>query len=146
MNARTPQAIAEASAKTMWANDKASQGLGMSLDRVSPGEATISMTITNAMCNGLAICHGGYIFSLADSAFAFACNTYNRHVVAQHGAITFIAPAHAGERLTARAREVSRSGRSGVYDVTVAKDDGEVVAEFRGHSRTLKGVHLPGFD
>jgi acyl-CoA thioesterase len=146
MSATTPHALAEACAKAMWANDRASQALGMSLDRVAPGEATISMTVTDAMCNGLSICHGGYLFTLADSAFAFACNTYNRHTVAQQGAITFIAPAYAEERLTARAREVCREGRGGVYDVSIANDAGKTIAEFRGHSRTVKGVHLPASD
>ncbi len=85
MSATKPQALAEACAETMWTNDRASQGLGMSLDKVAPGEATISMTVTAAMCNGLGDCHGGYLFTLADSAFAFACNTHNQHAVAQHG-------------------------------------------------------------
>jgi acyl-CoA thioesterase len=146
MSAMKAQALAEACAKAMWTNDRASQGLGMSLDKVAPGEATISMTVTAAMCNGLGDCHGGYLFTLADSAFAFACNTYNQYAVAQHAAITFIAPAHADERLTARAREVSREGRGGVYDVSVANSAGKTIAEFRGHSRTVKGVHLPQFD
>jgi acyl-CoA thioesterase len=146
MSAMNPQALADACAKAMWTNDRASQGLGMSLDKVAPGEATISMTVTAAMCNGLGACHGGYLFTLADSAFAFACNTHNQHAVAQHGAITFIAPAYADERLTARAREVSREGRSGVYDVSIVNRAGKSIAEFRGHSRTVKGVHLPDFD
>jgi acyl-CoA thioesterase len=146
MSAMNPQTLAEACAKAMWANDQASQGLGMSLDGVAPGEATISMTVTDEMCNGLSVCHGGYLFTLADSAFAFACNTYNQHTVAQHGAITFIAPAYAGERLTARAREICREGRGGIYDVSIANPAGKTIAGFRGHSRTVKGVHLPDFD
>ncbi len=146
MSAMNPQALAEACAKAMWTNDRASQGLGMSLDKVAPGEATISMTVTAAMCNGLSICHGGYLFTLADSAFAFACNTHNQHAVAQHGAITFIVPANVDERLTARAREVSREGRAGVYDFSIANSAGKTIAEFRGHSRTVEGVHLPNFD
>jgi len=146
MSAMNPQMLAEACATAMWANDQASQGLGMSLDRVAPGEATVSMTVTAAMCNGLSICHGGYLFTLADSAFAFACNTYNQHTVAQHGAITFVAPAYAGERLTAEAREVCREERRGVYEISIANPAGETIAEFRGHSRTVKGVHLPDFN
>jgi acyl-CoA thioesterase len=146
MSAVNPQALAEAFAKAMWTNDLASQGLGMSLEKVAPGEATISMTVTAAMCNGLGLCHGGYLFTLADSAFAFACNTYNQHPVAQQGAITFIAPAYADERLTARASEVCREGRGGIYDVSVPNPAGKTVAEFRGHSRTVNGVHLPDFD
>jgi acyl-CoA thioesterase len=101
------------------------------------------MMVTDAMCNGLGVCHGGYIFTLADSAFAFACNSYDQRTVAQHAAVTFIAPAVAGERLTARAREVSRYGRGGVYDVSIANPGGKTVAEFRGYSRTVRGVHLP---
>ncbi|SJZ92538.1 hydroxyphenylacetyl-CoA thioesterase PaaI [Consotaella salsifontis] len=139
----SPQALAESCAASMWALDRASQGLGMSLDRVAPGEASVSMTVTEAMCNGLATCHGGFIFTLADSAFAFACNGYNQHTVAQHASITFIAAAFAGDRLTARAREVSRKGRGGIYDISVVNQAGEMVAEFRGHSRTVKGTHLP---
>lgn len=146
MSAMDPQALAEACAKAMWTNDRASQALGMSLDKVAPGEATISMTVTAAMCNGLSSCHGGYLFMLADSAFAFACNTHNQYAVAQHAAITFIAPAYADERLTARAREVGREGRGGIYDVSIANSAGKIVAEFRGHSRTVMGVHLPDFD
>jgi acyl-CoA thioesterase len=139
----TPQQIAEACAQAMWNDDRASQRLGMSVERVGPGEATLGMTITEAMTNGHGTCHGGYIFTLADSAFAFACNSYNQRAVAQHCSVTFIAPAYRGNRLTATAREVSRRGRGGIYDITVTNQDGEQVAEFRGHSRTVKGTHLP---
>lgn len=115
----------------------------MTLDQVAPGEATVSMTVQESMANGHATCHGGFIFTLADSAFAFACNGYNQRTVAQQAAITFIAPARVGDRLTARAREISRRGRGGIYDVTIVNQAGETVAEFRGHSRTVKGTHLP---
>jgi acyl-CoA thioesterase len=110
---------------------------------VAPGEAVMSMVVTDAMVNGHGTCHGGYIFTLADSAFAFACNTYNQNTVGQQAAITYIAPAFAGEKLVADAREVSRPGRGGIYDVTVTNPAGETIAIFRGHSRTVKGTHLP---
>ncbi len=139
----TPQEIAEESARAMWNADSASQRLGMSLDHIAPGEATLSMTLTPEMSNGHGNCHGGYIFTLADSAFAFACNSYDQVVVAQHCSITYIAPGRIGDRLTAAAREVSRKGRSGIYDVRVTNQDGEHVAEFRGHSRAVRGTHLP---
>jgi acyl-CoA thioesterase len=137
------QQLAEACAKIMWDGDMATQRLGMSLDRMAPGAATLSMTITAEMINGHGTCHGGYVFSLADSAFAFACNSYNQRAVAQHCSVTYIAPAFEGDRLTAAAREVSRRGRAGIYDIAVTNQKGEHVAEFRGHSRTIKGAHLP---
>lgn len=139
----TPQGIAEASARAMWNDDSASQRLGMTLDHIAPGEARLSMTLTEAMSNGHGTCHGGYIFTLADSAFAFACNSYNQVAVAQHCSITYLIPGRIGDRLTAAAREVSRRGRSGIYDVRITNQDGEHVAEFRGHSRTVAGTHLP---
>jgi acyl-CoA thioesterase len=139
----SPQALAEACAKTMWAGDNATQHLAMTLGRVTPGAASISMKIISFMANGHNTCHGGYIFTLADSAFAFACNTYNQRTVAQHVSITYIAPAFMGDVLTATAREVSRRGRGGIYDVQVANQSGEVIAEFRGHARTIKGTLLP---
>lgn len=139
----TPQDLAEASAQAMWADDQASQGLGMTLDRIAPGQATLSMTITDAMSNGHGNCHGGYIFTLADSAFAFACNSYNQMAVAQHCSITYLIPGRIGDRLTATATEVSRRGRSGLYNIRITNGDGAHVAEFRGHSRTVKGTHLP---
>ncbi|MDR0808447.1 MAG: hydroxyphenylacetyl-CoA thioesterase PaaI [Gemmobacter sp.] len=139
----TPQEIAEASAKAMWNDDSASQRLDMHLDHIAPGEATLSMTITGAMSNGHGNCHGGYIFALADSAFAFACNSYNQMAVAQHCSVTYMIPGHIGDRLTATAHEISRRGRSGIYDIRITNQNGEHVAEFRGHSRTVKGTHLP---
>jgi acyl-CoA thioesterase len=138
------QALAEACARAMWADDRASQGLGMRIERVAPGEAVMTMAVTERMVNGHGLCHGGFIFTLADSAFAFACNTYDQRAVAQHCAVTFLAPARLGDALTAHAVEVARSGRSGIYDITVTGADGTVVAEFRGHSRTIKGSLLEG--
>lgn len=139
----TAQELAEASSAVMWKDDNATQRLDMRLDHVAPGEAVLSMTVAEQMTNGHATCHGGYIFTLADSAFAFACNTYNQRTVAQHASITYIAPAFLGDRLTARAQELSRRGRGGVYDVHVENQNGERIAEFRGLSRTVKGTLLP---
>ncbi|MDO5528302.1 MAG: hydroxyphenylacetyl-CoA thioesterase PaaI [Paracoccus sp. (in: a-proteobacteria)] len=139
----TPQELAEASAKAMWDGDSASQRLGMTLDHIAPGEATLSMTITQDMSNGHGNCHGGYIFTLADSAFAFACNTYNNITVAQHCSVSYLIPGRIGDRLTATATECHRQGRSGIYDIRVTNGDGAHVAQFRGHSRTVKGTHLP---
>jgi len=124
-------------AQAMWANDRASRALGMELRRVAPGEAVLSMKIRADMVNGHGICHGGFMFTLADSAFAFACNSYGQPTVAQHCAVTFIQPVREGETLTAHAVERSRVGRGGVYDVTVRNEGDVVVAEFRGHSRTI---------
>ncbi|WP_145397109.1 hydroxyphenylacetyl-CoA thioesterase PaaI [Paracoccus sulfuroxidans] len=139
----TEQELAEACAKAMWNDDSASQRLGMSLDNIAPGEATLSMDITAEMSNGHGNCHGGYIFTLADSAFAFACNSRNQITVAQQNSITYINPGRIGDRLTATAREVSLRGRSGIYDVRITNQQGEHIAEFRGHSRSVKGTHLP---
>ena len=142
MERASPQALAEACAAAMWAEDRASQGLGMALERVGPGEAVISMEVRAEMTNGHGLCHGGFIFTLADSAFAFACNTYDQRTVAQHCAVTFLRPGRRGERMTAHAVERTREGRSGIYDVTVRNGTGEVLAEFRGHSRTISGSLL----
>lgn len=138
----TPDHIAKRSAEAMWARDDASKWLGASLDSVGPGTATMSMTVEKHHTNGHDICHGGFIFTLADSAFAFACNSYNQVVVAQHNTISFIAPGAVGDRLTAKAREISRNGRSGLYDVSVTNQDGKLIAEFRGASRAIKGQHF----
>jgi acyl-CoA thioesterase len=142
----TPEELARACAEAMWKDDAASQKLGMRLDAVGPGTATLSMTVTDDMTNGHATAHGGYIFTLADSAFAFACNGYNQRTVAQHASVSYIAPAFSGDRLTAQATEVQRQGRGGIYDVHVTNQNGEPVAEFRGHSRTIRGTHLPDAD
>lgn len=139
----TAQQMAEACAKAMWDLDLASQDLGMRIDHIAPGEATLSMEITAKMSNGHGNCHGGYIFTLADSALAFACNGYNQVTVAQNCSITYVSPGRIGDRLTAAAREVTRTGRSGIYDVSVSSQNGILVAAFRGLSRTVKGTHLP---
>ncbi len=139
----TPQDLAEACAKEMWNADSASQRLGMTLTHIAPGHATLEMVLSEQMTNGHGNAHGGYLFTLADSAFAFACNTYNEMTVAQHCSVTYITPGALGDRLTATAREISRKGRSGIYDVTITREDGTVIAEFRGHSRTLNRPLLP---
>jgi acyl-CoA thioesterase len=134
----TPDELARASADAMWAADTASRGLGMAIVEVAPGRATLTMTVSDAMLNGHEIAHGGFIFTLADSAFAFACNSYGERTVAQHCTISFIKSVAKGDRLVATAREVSRVGRSGIYDVRVSAN-GAIVAEFRGFSRTIGG-------
>jgi acyl-CoA thioesterase len=140
--ALSPEDIARACADAMWKEDDASKGLGMEILEVGPGRATLAMTVQPHMVNGQRIAHGGFIFTLADSAFAFACNTHNERVVAAQGNITFIRPGKLGDRLVASGREISRSGRSGIYDVTVLSGD-TVIAEFRGHSRSIGGTWLP---
>ncbi|MGE0416712.1 MAG: hydroxyphenylacetyl-CoA thioesterase PaaI [Acetobacteraceae bacterium] len=136
---RDPETLARACAEAMWRDDQASQGLGFVLDLVAPGRARMSMVVRPDMVNGHGICHGGFIFTLADSAFAFACNSHGERAVAQHNAITFVRPGRLGETLTADAEERVVSGRSGIYDVRVIGGDGTVVAEMRGHSRLHGG-------
>lgn len=138
----TPEDRARKSAEAMWANDRASKWLGMSLDAVGPGTATMSFTVEDHHLNGHDICHGGYIFTLADSAFAFACNSYNQLAVAQENQITYLTPGQKGERLTAVAAEAAKAGRSGVYDIIVTGGDGRKVALFRGLSRIINGQHF----
>ena len=138
----SPDDLARACAEAMWKEDEASTGLGMEIVEIKAGRATLKMTVTPNMVNGQRIAHGGFIFTLADSAFAFACNTHNERVVAAQGNITFIRPGKLGDVLLANAREISRSGRSGIYDVRVTAND-VVIAEFRGHSRSIGGTWLP---
>lgn len=138
----SPDDLARACAEAMWKQDDASKGLGMEIVEIRPGQATLKMTVKPHMVNGQRIAHGGFIFTLADSAFAFACNTHNERVVAAEGNITFIRPGKLGDVLVANAREISRSGRSGIYDVCVTAND-VVIAEFRGHSRSIGGTWLP---
>lgn len=136
----TPQERAEKSAQALWANDRASQWAGFELGIVKEGYAEVHMTVQEHHCNGHGIGHGGLTFMLADSAFAFSCNSRNQNTVAMHNSISFIAAVRLGDRLTATAREVSLTGRNGIYDVTVSNQNGETVAEFRGASRAIKGV------
>lgn len=137
--ARDAAEIARLSADAMWADDKASQGLGMDVLDVASGYARLAMTVTERMLNGHGSCHGGFIFTLADSAFAFACNSHGSPAVAQHCTVTYVSPGRLGMRLVAEAQERQRGERSGIYDVTVRDETGTVIAEFRGHSRTLPG-------
>ena len=133
------QETAERSAEAMWAVDRASRGLGMRLEAVGPGKATLSMTLGEDMVNGHAIGHGGFTFALADSAFAFACNSYNRSTVAAGAEVRFRRPTHLGDRLVATATERERIGREGVYDVVVTVGE-EVVAVFVGRSKEVGGT------
>ncbi len=135
----SPEELAAACARAMYSADEASRGLGITVEDVAPGRATARMRVSGTMLNGHQICHGGYVFLLADTAFAFACNTYDAVTVAAACDIVFASPAHREDELVAEARERVRFGRSGVYDVTVRRDDGSVVAEFRGLSRTVEG-------
>jgi acyl-CoA thioesterase len=137
--ALSPDDLARACADAMWKDDDASRGLGMEILDIRVGRATLTMTVKPNMVNGHGIAHGGFIFTLADSAFAFACNSHNERTVAAHGNISFIKPGRLGDRLVATAQEISRSGRSGIYDVHVTVDD-IAIAELRGHSRTVGGA------
>ncbi len=136
----TPDEIAKQCAKVMSAKDEASRSLGIVVVDVGPGTATMSMTVRDTMVNGHNLCHGGYIFSLADSAMAFASNSYNRVALAQDCSITFTAPGKIGVHLTAHAREIWKAGRNAIYDVAVKSAEGEKIAEFRGKTRTVRGT------
>jgi acyl-CoA thioesterase len=136
------QQTAEAVRDAMWANDRASKALGMVVAEIGPGRAVLTMTVREDMLNGLDICHGGLVTTLADSAFAFACNAYNEITVASGFDVNLLAPARLGDLLTARAVELSRSGRTGVYDIVVSNQRGEAIAAFRGRSYTMKGRPL----
>jgi acyl-CoA thioesterase len=133
-----PDLLARRCAEAMWRDDPASRGLGMSLEAVSAGRATVSMAVRDDMTNGHGTAHGGFIFALADSAFAFACNSHNERNVAQSCDIIFAEPAHTGDILVAEGVERHRFGRNGIYDITVSRD-GQVIAEFRGRCRTIGG-------
>lgn len=140
VNKDDPQKLAELAAHAMYAQDMASQGLGMTISSVAPGQASMTMTVRAHMLNGHKTCHGGFLFSLADSAFAFACNSRNQVTVASGCSIDFLAPAFEGDVLTATATEYSLAGRTGVYDVHVANQDGKRIAVFRGRSYRIKGL------
>ena len=126
--------IAQTCRDTMWTNDLASQDLGIEVEVTAPGKAVATLSVAKNMVNGHDICHGGFIFTLADTAFAFACNTYNRVTVAAGASIEFVRPGRLGDRLTARASEAHRGGRTGIYDITVSNQDDELIAIFRGRS------------
>lgn len=135
----TPKERAQRAAASMWSDDRASGWFGIELNDVDEGRAELTLTVRPEHVNGHGICHGGVIFSLADSAFAFACNSRNQSTVAHQNSITYLAPGRLGDQLTAHAREISLTGRTGVTDVTVTNQDSIVIAEFRGISRAIKG-------
>lgn len=135
-----PLALSIARAEAMYARDVACQTLGIVLEEVSPGRASLRMRVTGTMVNGHGIAHGGYLFLLADAAFAYACNTYGPVAVAQSAHVTFLQPAAADDTLFAEAAERARHGRNGIYDVTVRGSSGHTIAEFRGHSVMLSGA------
>ena len=138
----SPDDLVRLCAEAMWKDDDASQGLGMEILDVKAGRATLAMTVKPHMVNGHGIAHGGFIFLLADSTFAFACNSHNERAVAAQCNISFIKPGKLGDRLVATAKEISWTGRSGIYDVRVTID-GVAIAELRGHSRTVGGAWIP---
>lgn len=135
-------ALAAAVARALYARDAAARHLGIVVQHCAPGQAVLTMTVQDTMLNGHGMCHGGFIFSLADTAFAYACNSGNELTVAQHCSIDFLRPARAGEQLTATAHEVARRPRSGIYDVTVCGEDGDAIALFRGLSRSRPGTSV----
>lgn len=136
------QQLAKESARIMWQDDRASHHVGMQLLEVTPGRARLAFTVREEFTNGHGMCHGGYIFMLADSAFAFACNSHNQRAVAASAAIEFIAAAQRGDTLTAECTEQSRGGRSGLYDTRVTDQNGKLIALFRGRSATIKGTFI----
>lgn len=135
----TPQERAQKAADAMWAGDRASKWMGFRRVRVVEGEAEFSLTVAEHHANGHGICHGGVTFTLADTAFAFACNSRNQSTVAMHNVISYLAPARIGDTLTATAREVTLNGRNGIYDVKVTNQNNLLIAEFRGMSRAIRG-------
>ena len=136
----TPKERAQKSAETMWNNDQASAWFGMRIDEIDEGFAVLSLTVEKKHTNGHGICHGGVTFALADSAFAFACNSRNQSTVAQHNTISYTTPVRLGDVLTATAKEISLIGRNGIYDVEVTNQEGLTVAQFRGYSRAIPGT------
>ena len=144
MPVSTPQQIADLVRERLFADDRASKGLGMAVVEVSPGHATLTMIVRDDMLNGHETCHGGFIAALADSAFAFACNSYGELTVASGFAIDFIAPGRLGDVLTAVCAEVAKTGRTGLYDTAICNQHGQRIAVFRGRSRTVKGKSAVG--
>lgn len=134
-----PQTLARECADAMFSRDHASRNLGMEIIAIGPGTATLTMTVDDRMIQGHGMCHGGYMFTLADSAFAFACNTYDLATVAAGCSIEYMASARKGDQLTARAVERARGRRTGVYDIEITNQDGRTVALFRGKSHQVQG-------
>lgn len=137
----TPDERAQKSADALWETDAAAKWTGIRIDTVSEAKAVLSLEVADHHCNGHGMCHGGVIYMLADTAFAYACNSRNQATVAQNNTITYVAPAQRGDTLTAIASEKSLKGRNGIYDVEVKTQNGDIIAQFRGCSRTIKG-HL----
>lgn len=133
------EALAQAAGKVIWREDRVGKWLGMHLEELRPGYARLSMSVTEHMANGQDYCHGGMIFTLADSSFGFACNSHNQRALAAACSIEYLAPARIGDRLTAECREQARAGRAGVYDARVTNQEGELIALFRGKSATVRG-------
>ena len=144
MAEHSAQQTAERVREGMFANDRASKALGFQVVHIAPGSATVTMTVRTDMLNGHDICHGGLIATLADSAFAFACNSYNELTVASGFSIDIVAPARLGDVLSAHCVEMSKAGRTGVYDTSITNQRGERIAVFRGRSYTLKGKPAVG--
>ena len=138
----TPEEIARLSADALWAEDAVARSLGMEVVEIGPGRAVLAMTVQPSMTNGHGTCHGGYIFLLADTAFAYACNSRGARCVAQHAQVSFLSTGRPGARLTAEAVEIHRGERSGLTDVTVRDERGATIAEFRGGSRIVPGSLL----
>ncbi|MEU7750350.1 hydroxyphenylacetyl-CoA thioesterase PaaI [Micromonospora sp. NPDC049101] len=143
-NGADVRATAQARARELYATDLTCQTLGIDLEEVGPGYAQVRMRVAPTMVNGHGMAHGGYLFLLADAAFAFACNTYGPVTVAQSAQVTFLRPAEVDDELRAEAVERTRFGRAGIYDVTVRRTDGVVIAEFRGQSQMLAGRPVIG--
>jgi acyl-CoA thioesterase len=146
LTAGEAQSLAEATRDAMYSRDRAAQALGIQIQAIRPGFAVLSMKVRGEMVNGHHICHGGMIFTLADTAFAYACNSHNKNTVASACNIDFLAPGREGTVLTAEAQEQSLSGRTGVYDVTVRDDSGRVIALFRGKSYRISGEVIAGLE
>ena len=144
LTAAQAQSLAEATRDAMYARDRAAQALGIQIQSIGPGVAVLSMKVRSDMVNGHHICHGGMIFTLADTAFAYACNSYNKNTVASACHIDFLAPAKEGETLEAEAVEQSAAGRTGVYDITVRNSHGKTIALFRGKSYRINGEVIAG--
>ena len=137
---KAAQALAELAGKTMYERDPASQALGMQLAEIRPGYARMTMPVRADMLNGHQTCHGGYIFMLADSAFAFACNSHNHNTVGAGCSIDYLAPGREGDLLTAEAVEQALAGKTGVYDIKVSNQEGRTIALFRGKSHRVAGL------
>ena len=134
------QAIAERAAEIIARKDRATRWLGIKLEEIRPGYARLTMRVTENMVNGQQVCHGGLIFSLADSSFGFACNSHNQHALAASCSIDFLTPAALGDELTAEANETAHAGRTRIYDVRVTNQEAKLIAVFRGKSATVKGT------